>query len=47
MEPEGSLLRSQEPSTCPYPEADQSPPYHSILFRIHFSIIHPRKSWPS
>jgi hypothetical protein len=32
MEPEGSLTRSQEPSTGPYPEPDQSSPYYSILF---------------
>jgi hypothetical protein len=31
MEPEGSLPCSQEPSTGPYPELDQSTPYHSIL----------------
>jgi hypothetical protein len=31
MEPEGSLPRSQEPSTGPYPEPDQSNPYHPIL----------------
>jgi hypothetical protein len=24
MEPEGSLPRSQEPATCPYPEPDRS-----------------------
>jgi hypothetical protein len=27
MEPEGSFLHSQEPSTCPYPEPDQSSQY--------------------
>jgi hypothetical protein len=32
MEPEGSLSCSQEPSTGPYPEPDQSSPYHPILF---------------
>jgi hypothetical protein len=31
MEPEGSLPRSQEISTCTYPEPDQSSPQHSIL----------------
>jgi hypothetical protein len=31
MEPEGSLPRSQEPFTSPYPESDQSSPYHHIL----------------
>jgi hypothetical protein len=30
IEPEGSLSLPQEPSTCPYPEPDQSSPYHSI-----------------
>jgi hypothetical protein len=29
MEPEGSLPRSQEPSTAPYPEPDRSNPFHS------------------
>jgi hypothetical protein len=38
MEPEGSLLCSQEPSTGPYPEPDQSNPYHPILSKIHFYI---------
>jgi hypothetical protein len=31
MEPEGSLLCSQEPSTGPYSEQDQPNPYHPIL----------------
>jgi hypothetical protein len=31
MEPEGSLPRSKQPSTGPYPELDQSSPYHPIL----------------
>jgi hypothetical protein len=30
MEPENSLPCSQEPSTGPYPEPDQSNPYHPI-----------------
>jgi hypothetical protein len=31
MEPEGSLLHSQEPSTGSYPEPDQSSPHHPNL----------------
>jgi hypothetical protein len=31
MEPEGSIPCSQQPSTGPYPQPDQSNPYHSIL----------------
>jgi hypothetical protein len=31
MKSEDSLLCSQEPSTDPYPEPDQSSPYHTIL----------------
>jgi hypothetical protein len=32
MEPESSLPYSKEPSTRPYPESDESNPYHLILF---------------
>jgi hypothetical protein len=32
METEGLLPYSQEPITGPYPEPDESSPYHSILF---------------
>jgi hypothetical protein len=39
MEPEGSLPRSQVSSTGPYPEPEQSSPYHTILSKIHFNII--------
>jgi hypothetical protein len=35
IDPEGSLPCSQEPSTGPYPEPDQSGPYH--LSKIHFT----------
>jgi hypothetical protein len=44
MESEGSLPCSQEPSTGPYPEPDQSKPYHSILSKIQFNIVHLPKS---
>jgi hypothetical protein len=47
MEPEVSLPCSQEPSTGAYPEPDQSSPYHPILSKIHFNIIHPLTSWSS
>jgi hypothetical protein len=45
MEPEGSLLCSQKPSTGPYPD-----PVHttsSILSRIHLTIILSPRSWAS
>jgi hypothetical protein len=32
MEPEGYLLCSQEPSTGPYPELDQSSPHPRNIF---------------
>jgi hypothetical protein len=34
MEPESSLPSSQEPSTGPYPQPDQSSLYHPILSKI-------------
>ena len=37
MEPEGSLLHSQVPATCPYPEPEQSSPWPLS----HFLKIHP------
>jgi hypothetical protein len=42
MEPEGSSPYAQEPTTCSYPEPDQSslgPPPN--LSKIHFNIILP------
>jgi hypothetical protein len=47
MEPEGSLPYSQQSSTGPYPEPDQSSPYHPYRFKIRFNIILPPKSIPS
>jgi hypothetical protein len=37
MEPEGSSLDSQEPSTWPYPELDQSRPSHFMKMCIVIS----------
>jgi hypothetical protein len=34
MEPEDSLLCSQQTSTGPYHEPDESSPYHSTLFLL-------------
>jgi hypothetical protein len=42
MEPEGSLPYSQEPSTGPYPEPDQSPPEAYIAI---FSATKSRVTW--
>jgi hypothetical protein len=36
MEPEGSLPFSQEPSNGPYPEPDQTSPYHPQPLRDPF-----------
>jgi hypothetical protein len=44
MKTEGSLPRSQVPSTGPYPEPDISNPQHPILSKIHFNIAHPLTS---
>jgi hypothetical protein len=41
MEPEGSIPNSQELSTCPYPEPDQSSPHHSIPTLKDPSIYYP------
>jgi hypothetical protein len=46
MDLEGLLPCSQQPSTCLYPEPDESSPYHPILItlNIHFNIILPPTS---
>jgi hypothetical protein len=42
MKPEGSLLHSQEPVTCPYPEPDRSSPCPTSHFlKIYLNIILP------
>jgi hypothetical protein len=49
MEPEVSLPCSQEPSTGPYPELDQSSQYQLILFlsSILVLLFHLRQSFPT
>jgi hypothetical protein len=50
MEPEGSLLCSQEPSTDPYPKPDQSSPYYPMLYLLRSVLIlftHLRRGLPS
>jgi hypothetical protein len=39
MVPEGLLPCSQEPSTGPHPESDQSSLYNPIVTKIHVNII--------
>jgi len=41
MEPEGSLLCSQEPVTFPSSKADQPTPSQPIFLKIHFNVILP------
>jgi hypothetical protein len=41
IEPAGSLPCSQEPSTSPYPEPDQSNSYHPILCRVLYYHQYP------
>jgi hypothetical protein len=49
MEPDGSLSYSQEPPTGPYPELDQSNPYHPIISLRYILILstHLRLGLPS
>jgi hypothetical protein len=39
------LQCSQEPSTGPYTEPNESSQIHPILFKFHFYIIHTPTSW--
>jgi hypothetical protein len=41
IDPEGSLLCSQEHITGPYPEPDESSPHPPNLFKVRFNIIPP------
>jgi hypothetical protein len=42
MEPEVSLPCLQDPSTGPYPEPDQSNPYHVRWVPCHHGMVHPQ-----
>jgi hypothetical protein len=46
MQPGGSLLHSQEPTTCPYPEPAQSSPWPPPHFlKVHSNTILPIYAW--
>jgi hypothetical protein len=44
MEPEGSLLYSQEPATGPYPEPDESTPTTYYCFQYLFDTFISKKN---
>jgi len=44
MEPEGSLLHSQVPATCPYPEPARSSPYPHILLPEGRNMSHSKNN---
>jgi hypothetical protein len=46
MEPEGSLPGSQESTTGPYSESDESSPYRYITFSLDLSIYLSRPRSP-
>jgi len=41
MEPEGSLLFSQQPANGTYLEIDECSPHPNILIKVNFNIILP------
>jgi len=40
MEPGGSVQRSEQPSVGPYPEPDESSPYHFTIFPYYFLPVY-------
>jgi hypothetical protein len=46
MEPEGSLLHSQVPATCPYREPAQSSPYPHIPL-LEDKLLHEQTEYES
>jgi hypothetical protein len=44
MKPEGSLPRSQEPATGPYPQPDESSSYHTLILHLHLHLFLFRRS---